>query len=166
MRNGCDSYGQYEHYIDPKIRDQYVANLNQAAEWLYGEGENAPIDQVQKKLSDLQTIGEPVVARYRFYTSADSFFPLYDKEFQDISNKLGNTDHLTDEQRKQVTDKSQVQLSYIEKVKAEVAQNQKHIDPSTNLDELERNLNILKAEVWPILNTPPPKKEEPKKEET
>jgi hypothetical protein len=90
---------------------------------------------------------------------------LYDKEFQEISNKLGSIDHLTADQTKTVTDKAQTAQAYIEKVKAEVANNAKHIDPSSNLDEIERNLNILKAEVWPILNTPVPKKEEPKKEE-
>ena len=41
-----------------------------------------------------------------------------------------------------------------------------HQDPAFNLDEVERQINLVKAETTAIFNQPPPKpKEEPKKEE-
>lgn len=38
MRNNIQEYGNLEKYIDPKVRDAFLVQLNQAVEWIYGEG--------------------------------------------------------------------------------------------------------------------------------
>jgi len=49
-------------------------------------------------------------------------------------------------------------------LKADLAVREKFTDPTTTLDEIDKKLRGLKAEVDPILSTPKPK-EEPKPEE-
>lgn len=50
MKNGVQEYGNYEHYIDASIRDQFLATLQETQDWIYSEGENAPLDQQRQKL--------------------------------------------------------------------------------------------------------------------
>ena len=38
MRDICGSYGSHEKYIDPAIKDGYLAQVSQVVDWLYGEG--------------------------------------------------------------------------------------------------------------------------------
>lgn len=49
-------------------------------------------------------------------------------------------------------------------LKADLATREKFTDPTTTLDEIDKKLRGLKAEIDPILNAPKPK-EEPKPEE-
>ena len=38
MRSNVQEYGNLEKYIDPKIKDKYLADINHTVEWLYGDG--------------------------------------------------------------------------------------------------------------------------------
>lgn len=60
MKNGVDEYGNYEHYIDPSVRDQFKAQCQEVVDWIYGDGENAPLDQQRSRLQALKTVGDPV----------------------------------------------------------------------------------------------------------
>ena len=50
MRDICGSYGSHEKYIDPAIKDQFLAQVNQVVDWIYGEGENATLKEYTEKL--------------------------------------------------------------------------------------------------------------------
>lgn len=62
-------YGNYFKYCEPSIREPFLEQVNAAVDWLYGEGEKAPLSDYQQKLSDFQAVAEPVKARYRYYST-------------------------------------------------------------------------------------------------
>ena len=99
MKNNCDSYGNYEHFIDPAIREQYMQTLRDTEEWIYGEGENAALSVQQQKLQDLKTIGEPIKARYRFRNEFEDWVSIFQKFKTKAETQLAAVPHLTDEQR-------------------------------------------------------------------
>lgn len=45
LKGNLDSYGNYEHYIDPTLRDSYLQNLQATVDWIYGEGEHATLKE-------------------------------------------------------------------------------------------------------------------------
>lgn len=45
MRDICGSYGSHEKYIDPAIKDDFLSQVSQVIDWLYGEGENATMKE-------------------------------------------------------------------------------------------------------------------------
>lgn len=44
LKNSIDSYGPFEQYVDPSIRDNLLKQLNETINWIYGEGQNAPTE--------------------------------------------------------------------------------------------------------------------------
>lgn len=51
MRDICGSYGSHEKYIDPAVKDDFLAKVGQVVDWIYGEGENATMKEYQEKLN-------------------------------------------------------------------------------------------------------------------
>lgn len=45
MKNGIDSYGNFEHFIDPALKPTFMENLLATEEWIYADGENAPLEE-------------------------------------------------------------------------------------------------------------------------
>jgi heat shock 70kDa protein 4 len=67
MRANIDTIGNYRAYISEDIKSKYLETLNETESWIYSEGESAAKQVFEDKLRDLQLIGEPVIARYRFH---------------------------------------------------------------------------------------------------
>lgn len=44
MKNGVSDYGNYEHYIDPSIKESFLQTLKETEEWIYNDGETAPLN--------------------------------------------------------------------------------------------------------------------------
>lgn len=57
MRDICGSYGSHEKYIDPAIKDDFLSQVSQVVDWLYGEGENATMKEYQDKLQKFKDVG-------------------------------------------------------------------------------------------------------------
>lgn len=45
MKNGIDQYGNFEHFIDPSLKPTFMENLLATEEWIYADGENAPLEE-------------------------------------------------------------------------------------------------------------------------
>ena len=71
MRDICGSYGSHEKYIDPAIKDDFLSQVSQVVDWLYGEGENATMKEYQEKLQKFKDVGTPVNDRQWYYTELD-----------------------------------------------------------------------------------------------
>lgn len=78
MRDICGSYGSHEKYIDPGIKDQFLGQVSQIVDWLYGDGENATYEEYQTKLTNFKEVGEPVINRQWYYTEIDQYFGQFD----------------------------------------------------------------------------------------
>ena len=74
MRDICGSYGSHEKYIDPAIKDGYLAQVSQVVDWLYGEGENSTLQEYESRLQKFKEVGEPVISRHWYYTEIDQYF--------------------------------------------------------------------------------------------
>jgi len=72
---------------------------------------------------------------------------------------------LTPEQRQTVADKLEIARKFMSELQQDVQTRPKHQDPKTSIEEIDRKLRGLKAEVDPIFATPKPKAEEPAKQE-
>jgi hypothetical protein len=44
IKNGIDQYGAFEKYIDPAMKATLLENLQATTDWIYADGENAPLD--------------------------------------------------------------------------------------------------------------------------
>ena len=51
MRNNIQEYGNLENYIDPAIKGDFLNKLNEAVDWIYGEGQSASNDLYKEKLA-------------------------------------------------------------------------------------------------------------------
>jgi len=45
MKGGLESYGNFEHYIDPSLKESYTQNLQATVDWIYGDGEQATLKE-------------------------------------------------------------------------------------------------------------------------
>jgi molecular chaperone DnaK (HSP70) len=50
MRNNLDSYGTWEKYLDEPTKQKFLQEINQVVDWIYGDGEQAPKEEYQKKI--------------------------------------------------------------------------------------------------------------------
>jgi len=119
MRDICGSYGSHEKYIDPAIKDNFLSQVNQVADWIYGEGENAPLNEYEKKLIDFKEIGDGVISRHWYYTEVDQYFGQFANQAEYINKKVAEIEHLTDEQKTTVNLKLQSAQEFAGKVKAD-----------------------------------------------
>ena len=168
MKNGIQEYGNFEHFIDPTLRPTFLENLQATEEWIYADGENAPLTEQRGRLEALKSIGDPIKARYRFRQEFDDYLQIYQKFEVSATAQMADIAHLTDDQRKAIGDKCAVaQQMYLE-LKSEMETKQRHEDLSSTLSDIEKKQMLLESEVNAILASPPPpppKKEEEKKEE-
>lgn len=67
MRGALEEGGQFYNYCEPGIRAQFQENITKKIDWLYGDGENAPLNDYEQGYSDFRAIGEPCRTRYRYY---------------------------------------------------------------------------------------------------
>jgi len=116
-------------------------------------------------MKKFRAIGDPCKTRHFYYSELEVYYAQWDKINERINVRLGEIAHLTDDQKKMITDKQVFATEFIEKVKADRAAKQNHEDPSFKLDEIINILEDTKKKTDGIFNLPPPKPKEEKKEE-
>lgn len=168
MKNGIAEYGNYEHYIEPSIKPTFMENLLATEEWIYADGENAPLEEQRARLEALQSIGNPIKMRWRFRGEFDDYVNIYQKYRTKATAQMAEVAHLTDEQRNQINDKCAVLEQYFMEVRSQMEAKQKYEDIDCTLSQLDNKQMLLEAEVNAILASKPPapkKEEEEKKDE-
>lgn len=119
MRNNLDSYGAWEKYLDEDTKKQFIAEINQVVDWIYGEGENAPTQEYQTRLDKFMVIGEPVKQRHFYYSEIDIYFGQLDTIVKGIQTKMEGIAHLTEDQKLVVTKKIEEAQKFMDSVKAD-----------------------------------------------
>ena len=167
MKNGVAEYGNYEHYIEPSLKPTFLENLLATEEWIYADGENAPLEEQRARLEALQSIGNPIKARWRFRNEFEDYVSIYQKFRTKATAQMAEVAHLTDEQRNQINDKCAVLEQHFMELRSQLETKPKHEDIGCTLSQLDNKQMLLEAEVNAILSSKPPapKKEEEKKEE-
>ena len=166
MKNGIDSYGPLEHFIDPTLKAAFMDNLAATEAWIYAEGEQAPLDEQRSRLDALKAVGMPVKNRYRFRQDLPEQVTLFQKSERGFQERMAEIAHLTDEQRNQIVEKCALMQQFYMELQQELETKPRHEDLSVSLADVENKQMLFEAEVNSILSTPPPapKKEEEKKE--
>lgn len=162
MRNNLEDYGNFVNYIDPAVRTPFLAEISEVIEWLYADGENAPLNDYEVRLEKFRKIGEAVRTRYRFYEAWPSTISAYDKLVEKISTKLSESTTLTEEYRGQIIKKCEVLAEFFDKMKADLAAQKQWDDPAVTNEAALEKFRLLDSECTAIFVKPPPK---PKKEE-
>ena len=164
MRNNLGEYGNYEKHAEASVKSALIAQINDAVEWLYGAGEQAPLAEYQAKFSAFKKIGDPIKKRFVYYSTIEESFKVYAKLQIRINDRLAQAE-LSDEHRKAVIDKAAIVQDLVERVRKELDTKSKTEDPSWTLESIQNRIDILDSETKAIFALPPPKKEEPVKEE-
>jgi hypothetical protein len=96
VKSNIDSYGSWEKYIEEETRKTFLAELTETVDWIYGDGETAPLAEYKKKIDKFKLIGEPVKARHYYYSELAVYYAQFDKVAENIKSKLASIEHLTD----------------------------------------------------------------------
>lgn len=98
MRGNLDSYGTFEKYLDDKTRGEFLGKINHVVEWIYSdEGAAAKKGDYEKVFNEFKAIGDPVKQRHFYYSELDVYFGQFNQIGQNINDKLGSIEHLTEE---------------------------------------------------------------------
>jgi hypothetical protein len=50
VRGNLEQYGSWENYLEPTAKAELLAEIGTVVEWLYGEGENAPLKEFTDRI--------------------------------------------------------------------------------------------------------------------
>lgn len=144
MRNNISDYGNLEKYIDPKIKGPYLEKLNQAVDWIYGDGQSAAEDIYIQKLKEFKDVGVPIKKRALFYQD----FPIFNQQFkqftQEVNDKFSTVTNLTDQTRADIINKLTEGQQYFSQVEQTVASKQTYEEPGFNIDDVHAKLESIK----------------------
>ena len=106
MRAHLDTIGDYKSYIKEDIRASFLQTLNETEEWIYSEGENAAKQVFEDKQKELQGIGDPVTARFKFH----DLYLIRASDFETSVNgifskavEIPEDSHITQEEKEKLT---------------------------------------------------------------
>lgn len=105
MRNNLDSYGTLEKYLNDEARAAFLKDISYVVEWIYGDGENATVQEYREWYNKFKAIGDPVKSRYNYYSELEVYYAQWEKINERINVRLVEIAHLTDDQKKMITDK-------------------------------------------------------------
>lgn len=88
--------------------------VNAAVDWLYADGEKAPLAEYQQKLTDFQAVAEPVKARYRYYSTVQDFIGQFDAVKAKIESQAAELPY--EERKQSIAAKVAVAAEFIGKV--------------------------------------------------
>lgn len=158
MRYNLDNYGPLEKYINPSLREQFLAEINQAYDWLYGEGQTAPKEQFKEKLAAFKKVGLPIKERHRFYSEIEVFLQQFQNFGQEMNERL-NTSTLTDQQRGDILAKYTEMQAYFNELQTTIGGKPLYEEPGYQIDDVHMKLDTFKDTVNKLFTAPPPQPE-------
>jgi len=136
LRGNLEQYGSWEHYLEAGPKADIMAKITEYVDWLYGAGENAPLEDFQTRIATLEEVGEKIKERYLFYQTLPEMYNAFGDIKEHIAAKLEEVHWLTEEQVKEVKEKRAVAQEYFNKVKAELKDKPKHLEPGYTIKQL------------------------------
>ena len=151
--------GSMAKYLEEGVKKEFIAEINEVVEWIYGDGEFAAKEVCKAKLDKFKAIGDPVKNRHFYYSELDVYYTQYEACEEHIQKRTLELTHLTDESKSMLGAKNQIAQSFIEKVKTDRKAKELYQDPAYTLDLIITTLTTVKKETEAIFNLPipPPK---------
>lgn len=157
-------------FATEETKEKFFKLLNDAEEWLYGEGSDVSKSTYIAKLEELKKVGDPIFQRkYESENRYDAHLELtkaIDEYRLAATSDDPKYEHIEKEEKKKIIDK----CASIEKEVSDLMNKQStlpsHVDPVITVAQIKKYKQELDHFCPPILNKPKPApKEEPKKEE-
>lgn len=162
----------YKAYVLDNVRDDFLQKLEATENWLYDdEGYFAKREAFEARLTDLQTIGNPIVCRYKDSQERPEAVSQLTQRLETIERILSTPnekyDHITDEDKKPVREMIADAQSWLQKMLVEqsnLALTQDPVLKAVDILDRMKNVDALYNKVM-SKPKPAPKKEEKKEEE-
>lgn len=156
MRTNLDSYGSLERYADDQTKTDFLKQINQVIDWIYGDGQNAPKEAFRTKLEEFKKVGLPIKERHRFYTEIEIYFEQFKNFCADMNDRIQMVPHLTDDQRSTILKMHSELDTFLSSIKTAIESKKTSEDPGFSIDDVNNRLDTFKYSVNSILNSPPP----------
>jgi len=153
--------GILKDYINPADKEKFIADLNDAENWLYDEGDETTKSVYNAKLSELHVIGNPIIYRYRESEAR----PNAARELRETINQLmaqaTSTEekyaHIPEEEKNSIVEKCSKAQTWIENKEERQSMTKKYEEPVISSAEIRKQRDDLIYFATPILNKPKPK---------
>lgn len=165
FKNKIDSNGEWEKFLEEAKRKPTIEELSATVDWIYDDGENAPLAEYKKKMDGFKMIGEPVKARHYYYSELEVYYAQWEKVSTHVKDKL-DVIELTDENKALIGKEHASAEAIIAGVKKDKESKQLHENPAYTLDQIISAIETCKRKTEAIFNLPPPKKEATTAEKT
>lgn len=165
MRNKIS--GPLSSFATEQTISSFNTLLEDAENWLYGEGEDVTKSAYISKLNQLMAVGEPINKRkYEYDNRFETVASLRSavEQFRMAATSADpKYEHIEAEEKKKIVDECQSIESWLNQNLAKQEALPKHADPIITCADLLKKKADLEKLANPILNKPKPKpKEEPK----
>lgn len=180
VRNELESYvydnrsrisdGDLKAFVTDADRATFVKQATDIEDWLYGDGDSAPLNEYQTRLDQLKVIGAACMRRLRLSEDIPFAHEKFEKRLGDQKimcfNKKGKAAHITDEEIDAVIANVDAALAWGRKELEAYQAKPKHEDPTLAPNTFDVKAAAEEAAVKVVLTkkAPPPPKEEEKKE--
>ena len=182
VRNELESYvydnrsrisdGDLKPFVTEADGATFIAQAAEIEDWLYGDGDNAPLAEYQTRLDKLKVIGAACMRRLRLSEDLPfahgNFVKAVEAQKEIAAAKKGKAAHITDEEIDGAIAKCDEALAWgakeLEAYQAKPKTEDPTLAPTTFDNKATEVTNAVKA----VVNKkapPPPKKEEKKAEE-
>jgi len=160
MRSKLDD--RYAPYVVAQEKEQLLALLTKAEEWLYSEeGEDATKSAYTEKLDSLKAQGDPIAFRWQEYQELPRTAALLrDAINQYMSQATSGEErysHIEPEKLQSVVEKAATTQKWLEDQLARQAEKPKSQAPVVTTDEIKKRREELVYFATPILTKPKPK---------
>eukprot|EP01064_Diplonema_japonicum_P002539 TRINITY_DN1161_c12_g1_i2.p1 TRINITY_DN1161_c12_g1~~TRINITY_DN1161_c12_g1_i2.p1 ORF type:complete len:815 (+),score=322.45 TRINITY_DN1161_c12_g1_i2:44-2488(+) len=171
FKNKVSEGGVLHEFLEAKEREAFNAACTEAADWVYGDGENATKEEYVKKLTELRKPGDEATMRMKLRDELPFTFKDAEKsvlgQMDEANRLLGSETHIEKAKLEEIVQKGTEALEFFKKEKQALEATAKHITPTVTVAQVLGKGNDVVNFARPIFATPKPTppKEEKKKEE-
>jgi len=165
-------YGAWAQFVTEANAASFSTVLEEAGDWLYGEGEEQPREVYEQKLLSLKAIGDHIDFRMHEHDARTSAVARFQKIHAEYLEKANSADekyaHIGPEEKHKIVAEVEKNLAWFAPLQAKQQALALTEDPAYHTKDLLARNDALAKLAEPILNKPKPKPkptEAPKTEE-
>ena len=160
MRDKLD--GTLRAYCSDQEHTSFQSVLNEAEEWLYGDGSEAKKSEYQGKVDTLRACGNPIEQRLAEESGRAGAADLLRKQVDKCKEFCANYDdkyaHITEEERETVRKHATASEAWLFDMQEKQAELPKYVDAVLSIDAIAKQRNELFKTSNPVMTkrAPPP----------
>jgi heat shock protein 4 len=156
-------------FISDEDRSQFTSALNDAEDWLYGDGEAGTKSDFVKKLEELKVMGDPVELRYREADKRGPALAALKKAIQDcnvfVASEEEQYQHIGSEDRDKVANAASAAEKWLNENEAAQEAQPKTVPPLFLASAVESQTAPLLRTLKDVSSKPKPKPPKPEPEQ-